>query len=77
MKQLFQYVVIYDEYEDGKYKDSKIIIDPGFMLAETMEQVSFKLIRKIPEEYDPHHTRIIIKNFNNLISYDYTLTKTL
>lgn len=69
MKQLFQYTVILDEYteKEGKkeYKDSKIIIEPKYILAKNERDVIFKVTREIPEEHadQPDNVRILVRNF--------------
>jgi hypothetical protein len=65
MKKLFQYVVIFHKYEKSEYKDSELIIEPKFMLAESEKEVVFKATREIDEEYakSPDNVEIIIRNF--------------
>jgi hypothetical protein len=65
MKKLFQYVAIFHKYEKSEYKDSEIIIEPKFMLAENEKEVIFKVTREIDEEYakEPDNIEIIIRNF--------------
>jgi hypothetical protein len=69
MKKLFQYTVLYHEYETtdkGKtYKDSKIISDPKFVLASTEKEVIFKATREVDEKYaaDSDNVQILIRNF--------------
>ncbi len=66
MKQLFEYVVLFHEYdEDNEYKDSKIIIEKTTILAKSERDVVFKVTRLIPEEFteNPDHVQILIRNF--------------
>lgn len=69
MKTLFQYTVLYHEYETtdkGKiYKDSQIISEPKFILASNEKEVVFKATREIDEKYagDPDNVQILIRNF--------------
>jgi len=69
MKSLFQYTVLYHEYETtekGKtYKDSQIISEPKFMLANSEKEVIFKATREVDEKYasDPDNVQILIRNF--------------
>lgn len=68
-KQLFQYSVLLHEYEekDGNkvYKDSKIIVEPKYVLAKSEKDVLFKVTREVPEEFssDPDNIEILIRNF--------------
>jgi hypothetical protein len=70
MKKLFQYVAIFHKYEKSEsgvktYKDSEIVIEPKFMLAESEKEVIFKATREIDEEYAKHpdNVEILIRNF--------------
>lgn len=69
MKKLFQYTVLFHEYEiteKGKvYKDSKIIAEPKFALAVSEKELIFKATREIDEKYagDPDNVQILIRNF--------------
>lgn len=69
MKSLFQYTVLYHEYETtekGKiYKDSKILVEPKFVLASSEKEVVFKATREIDDQYasDPDNVQIQIRNF--------------
>jgi hypothetical protein len=69
MKQLFQYSVLLHEYEQKEnnrvYKDSKIIVEPKFILAKNEKDVLFKVTREVPEEYaeNPDDVQILIRNF--------------
>lgn len=74
MKKLFQYAVILHEYENStkesgtknrEYKDSKLIIEPKFILAKDEKEVVFKVTREIPEEFakNPDNVEIIVRNF--------------
>ena len=69
MKKLFQYTVLFHEYETTenrkKYKDSKIILEPKYLLAETEKEVIFKATREISEEYAQHpdDVQILVRNF--------------
>jgi hypothetical protein len=75
MKHLFQYAVILHEYEQKEatssmpaskvYKDSKLIIEPKYVLADSEKSLIFKITREIPEEYatDPENVEIKIRNF--------------
>lgn len=68
-KTLFQYTVLFHEYETTEkgnvYKDSKIIQEPKFMLANSEKEVVFKATREIDEQYakDPDNVEILIRNF--------------
>ncbi len=68
-KQLFQYTVLYDEFETAEkakvYKDSKILVEPKFALASSEKELIFKATREIDEKYasDPDNVRILIRNF--------------
>jgi hypothetical protein len=70
MKKLFQYTVIFHEFETSvagvrTYKDSKMVIEPKFTLAESEKEVVFKATREIDEEYakSPDNVEILIRNF--------------
>ena len=69
MKSLYQYTVLFHEYETtekGKtYKDSQIISEPKFVLASSEKEVIFKATREIDEKYakDPDNVQILIRNF--------------
>ena len=70
MKKLFQYVAIFHKYEKSEsgvktYKDSEMIIEPKFMLAEREKEVIFKATREIDKQYDkhPNNVEILIRNF--------------
>jgi hypothetical protein len=69
MKKLFQYTVLFHEYETtdkGKtYKDSKIISEPKFVLAASEKEVVFKATREVDEKYaeDSDNVQILIRNF--------------
>jgi hypothetical protein len=69
MKKLFQYTVILHEFTQGEkgkeYKDSKVIIEPKFILAKNEKDVAFKVTREIPDEFavDPDNVEIVIRNF--------------
>jgi len=65
MKKLFQYVAIFHKYEKSEYKDSEIIIEPNFMLAENEKEVVFRATREIDEQYakSPDNVEILIRNF--------------
>lgn len=69
MKSLFQYTVLYHQYETtekGKtYKDSEIISEPKFMLASSEKEVIFKATREVDDKYasDPDNVQILIRNF--------------
>ncbi len=64
-KQLFQYAVLFHTYEEGKYKGTKVVIEPTFVLAKNDKEVAFKVTREIGEEYisDPENVEIIIRPF--------------
>lgn len=68
-KSLFQYAVIFHDYEkteNGKiYKDSKLIVEPKFILAATEKEVVFKATREVPDEYSstPDDIQILVRNF--------------
>lgn len=70
MKKLFQYAVVFHKYETTDsgakvYKDSELIIEPNYMLAQTEKEVVFKATREIDEQYAiaPDNVEIIIRNF--------------
>ena len=69
-KKLFQYAVIFHEYETNEsgvktYKDSKLIIEPKFVMAESEKELIFKATREISDEYAkfPDNVEILIRNF--------------
>lgn len=68
-KQLFQYTVLFHEFETtekGKvYKDSKILVEPKFALASSEKEIVFKATREIDEKYatDPDNVQILVRNF--------------
>lgn len=70
MKKLFQYAVIFHKYELTEtgakvYKDSELIIEPKYTMAENDKEVMFKATREIDEEYAkaPDNVEIFIRNF--------------
>ena len=70
MKKLFQYTVIFHKYETSEsgvkvYKDSELIIEPKYLLAESEKEVIFKATREIGEDYakSPDNVEILIRNF--------------
>jgi len=69
MKSLFQYTVIYHQFEEGEkgkvYKDSVLVQEPKFVLAATEKEVVFRATREIDEKYasDPDNVQILIRNF--------------
>lgn len=70
MKKLFQYAVVFHKYETTEtgvktYKDSELIIEPKYTLAESEKEVIFKATREIDEEYvkAPDNVEILIRNF--------------
>jgi hypothetical protein len=66
MKTLFQYVVLLHEKDkDGAYVDSKIIIEPTFILSKSEKDAIFKITREIPEAHasNPDNVQILIRNF--------------
>lgn len=70
MKKLFQYAVVFHKYETIEigaktYKDSELIIEPKYMLAESEKEVIFKATREIDEQYAvaPDNVEILIRNF--------------
>lgn len=69
MKKLFQYTVLFHEYETKEgvrtYKDSSIIVEPKFVLATSEKEVVFKATREIDEKYasNPDDVQIMIRNF--------------
>ena len=69
MKKLFQYTILYHEYETtdkGKvYKDSIILNEPKFVLASSEKEVVFKATRQVDEKYaaDSDNVQILIRNF--------------
>ena len=68
-KQLFDYVILFHEYEvkDGKkeYKDTKIIKEKSSILAKDQNAVAFKATREITDEYAefPEQVEIIVRPF--------------
>lgn len=72
MKRLFQYAVILHEYKVSdanatakEYVNSKMIIEPKYLLAKDEKEVLFKVTREIPEEFatDPENVQILVRNF--------------
>lgn len=69
MKKLFQYHVLIHEYEDkdGKktYKDTRMVIEPKYMLAATEKEVVFRVTREIKEDdaKNPDNVVISISSF--------------
>jgi hypothetical protein len=70
MKKLFQYAVVFHKYkttESGAkvYKDSEMIIEPKYTMAENDKEVMFKATREIDEQYAkaPDNVEILIRNF--------------
>jgi hypothetical protein len=70
MKKLFQYTVIFHKYEitetgEKSYRDSELIIEPKYILAESEKDVIFKATREISEDYakSPDNVEILIRNF--------------
>jgi hypothetical protein len=70
MKQLYQYVAIshkYDFNEEGikVYKDSELLIEPKFVLANDEKEVIFKATKHVGEYYaqSPDSVEIVIKKF--------------
>lgn len=70
MKKLFQYTVLFHKYEKTEsganvYKDSELIIEPKYILAETENEVIFKATREIGEKYAkaPDNIEILVRNF--------------
>ena len=70
MKKLFQYAVVFHKYETSEngskvYKDSELIIEPKYTMAESEKEVKFKATREIDEEYAkaPDNVEILIRNF--------------
>lgn len=70
MKKLFQYAVVFHKYETSEsgakvYKDSELIIEPSYTLAENEKEVIFKATREIKEEHakSPDNVEILIRNF--------------
>jgi len=69
MKKLFQYTVLFHEYETKEgakvYKDSSIIVEPKFVLASSEKEVVFKATREIDEKFaaSPDDVQILIRNF--------------
>ncbi len=69
MKKLFQYTVLFHEYETTEkgrvYKDSKMLVEPKFVLAGSEKEVVFKATREIDEQYasNPDDVQIMIRNF--------------
>ena len=66
MKSLFQYAVVFHEYDkDGDYIDSKVIIEPKIALAKSEKDLVFKITREIPDEYaeSADNVQIIVRNF--------------
>lgn len=64
MKQVFEYVVIFNPKEDNKAK-AKIIVNPTVVLAENKEAASMKAVREIPEEFvnELDSVQVIVRNF--------------
>lgn len=75
MKSLFQYTVLFHEYETTEkgrvYKDSQIIAEPKFVLASSEKEVIFKATREIDEKYaaSPDDVQILIRNFQYLLMF--------
>lgn len=66
---MYQYTVIFHEYETTEktrtYKDSQVIVEPKFVLANSEKEVIFKATREIDEKYasSPDDVQIMIQNF--------------
>lgn len=70
MKKLFQYAVVFHKYETTDsgakvYKDSQMIIEPKYTMAESEKEVMFKATREIDDQYAkaPDNVEILIRNF--------------
>ena len=66
MKQLFQYSVVFHQFDkEGDYVDSKVIIEPKIALSKSEKDLIFKITREIPEEFadDAQNVQIIVRNF--------------
>lgn len=66
MKQLFQYAVVFHQFDkNGDYVDSKLIIEPKVALSKSEKDLIFKITREIPNEYaeDAQNVQIIVRNF--------------
>ena len=66
MKKLFQYaVLLHTKNDKGVVTDSKIIIEPKWVLAKDANAVAFIVTREIPEEFtsDPENVEILVKGF--------------
>lgn len=70
MKQLYQYAAIYHKYDFNEegikvYKDSELLIEPKYVLANDEKEVIFKATKHVGEYYaqSPDSVEIIIKKF--------------
>lgn len=70
MKQLYQYVAIYHKYDFNEegikvYKDSELLIEPKYILANDEKEVIFKATKHIGEysAQSPDSVEIVIKKF--------------
>ncbi|NBW36573.1 MAG: hypothetical protein EBR30_16440 [Cytophagia bacterium] len=70
MKQLYQYAAIFHKYDFNEegikvYKDSELVIEPKYVLANDEKEVIFKATKHIGEYYanSPDSIEIVIKKF--------------
>jgi len=69
MKKLYQYAVLFHEHENSEkgkvYKDTKILVEPKFILAASEKEVIFKATREIDDAYaeNSDDVQILIRNF--------------
>ena len=70
MKQLYQYAAIYHKYDFNEegikvYKDSELLIEPKYVLANDEKEVIFKATKHVGEYYaqSPDSVEIVIKKF--------------
>lgn len=70
MKQLYQYAAIFHKYDFNEqgikvYKDSELIIEPKYVVANDEKEVIFKATKHVGENYaqSPDSIEIVIKKF--------------
>lgn len=70
MKQLYQYAAIFHKYDFNEegikvYKDSELVIEPKYVLANDEKEVIFKATKHVGEYYahSPDSVEIVIKKF--------------
>lgn len=70
MKQLYQYAAIFHKYDFNEegikvYKDSELIIEPKYILANDEKEVIFKATKHVGQYYaqSPDSVEIVIKKF--------------